>query len=681
MSIVVNKTRLPATEWKTEKASVVSVNDARMRAAKEVVVEINPVQDLHGYDSPWAGGAGKNLAPFEDVLPDGYTKTERGITVTVHNGVVHLEGVSESQTTWNILDFQTVWNISGISNYPISAGTYSNATGLTCRISSVNKGGTFTITETSYIRGFYIFVPGNKYQQQVNQDIVLAITAGSTIPTEWTPYENICPITGWTGCKTYDDPRYGGLVKWNQQLANPDDWTAHSVQTSFSCVDGVITATLVSGSPTVYSPAISPSSSSVSVTGIPGHKYYFACKFKPATKGYPYLMNNTAFTTAAVFGSQLTQAGEWGEYKNIVNAHTTGGDAWYIGQGGETSSIQIGDSFSIKDMVCIDLTEAFGAGNEPSTVEQVCSLFPKDSYPCDTSGNEKTVSEVNGEPHREVTVTFPVPLGKNLVDSSILKTTGGNYNKWNCPNILKNNTKYTYSVFGANTYGYRLMAGHTNQSVPQPNIGLNSGYTKAGNSSTFTTPSDIEDWEYLFFGGSASGANTSGVWFQVEEGETGTAYERYQGDELYGGKLDIVSGKLTIENANIFVREVTGRSENENGYFWYNTTVGLYLDAIEDTNSGLMTDRFINDSNVAVSDPEGVITFYANGIIRWKEKGSSTLSEYAEYLKNNPFQMVYKLKEPRTIWLSPNELEMFLRNNNIWSDTGETQVTYAAIRS
>ena len=197
MSIVVNKTRLSVTQWQTESGSVVSIANARRRDAKSAVVTLQPIQDLHGYANPWVGGAGKNLAPFEDVLPDGFTKTERGITVTVHNGIVHLEGVSESQTTWNILDYQTVWNISGnISNYPISAGTYSIATGLTCRINGTNKGGTFSITETSYIRGFYIFVSANKYQQQVNQDIVLAITAGSTIPTEWTPYENLCPISG-----------------------------------------------------------------------------------------------------------------------------------------------------------------------------------------------------------------------------------------------------------------------------------------------------------------------------------------------------------------------------------------------------------------------------------------------------------------------------------------------------
>lgn len=258
MSIVVNKTRLPVTQWQTESGSVVSVSDARKRYAKSLSVALEPIQDLHGYSNPWVGGAGKNLAPFEDVLPDGYTKTERGITVTVHNGVVHLEGVSESQTTWNILDFQSVWNISGISNYPISAGTYSIANGLTCRISPTNKGGTFSITETAYIRGFYIFVSGNKYQQQVNQDIVLAITAGSTIPTAWTPYENLCPISGTSSVTAYR----AGV----DQFDNPQSVTLSLGQTVYGgtvdLVSGVMAATHIeytyNGSESWYLPDSTP---------------------------------------------------------------------------------------------------------------------------------------------------------------------------------------------------------------------------------------------------------------------------------------------------------------------------------------------------------------------------------------------------------------------------------------
>ena len=52
MSIVVNKTRLPVTQWQTESGSVVSVNDARMRNAKSLSVALDPIQSGSGDPSP-----------------------------------------------------------------------------------------------------------------------------------------------------------------------------------------------------------------------------------------------------------------------------------------------------------------------------------------------------------------------------------------------------------------------------------------------------------------------------------------------------------------------------------------------------------------------------------------------------------------------------------------------------
>ena len=116
---------------------------------------------------------------------------------------------------------------------------------------------------------------------------------------------------------------------------------------------------------------------------------------------------------------------------------------------------------------------------------------------------------------------WPPGGGKNLVDTSaLLNATGSSrYNKYGWKNVLKNNTTYTYSVYGNNqTYGFRLMAGHTMTAVPQPNIGISSAYVKAGNKETFTTPADIEDWEYLFLGGSGNGAADEDYLFQIELG-------------------------------------------------------------------------------------------------------------------------------------------------------------------
>lgn len=52
MSIVVNKTRLPVTQWQTESGSVVSISDARKRYAKSLSVALEPIQSGSGDPSP-----------------------------------------------------------------------------------------------------------------------------------------------------------------------------------------------------------------------------------------------------------------------------------------------------------------------------------------------------------------------------------------------------------------------------------------------------------------------------------------------------------------------------------------------------------------------------------------------------------------------------------------------------
>ena len=45
---------------RTVKGAIVHVINALARPAISVKCEVNPIQDLHGYDSPWLAGGGKN---------------------------------------------------------------------------------------------------------------------------------------------------------------------------------------------------------------------------------------------------------------------------------------------------------------------------------------------------------------------------------------------------------------------------------------------------------------------------------------------------------------------------------------------------------------------------------------------------------------------------------------------
>ena len=100
-------------------------------------------------------------------------------------------------------------------------------------ITSANRSGTFTINEEAValrIRG----TSGNTYS---NLKISPMIVSGTTVPTEFSPYANICPITGWTGAN---------MIIAGKNMAQPYK-TDGSTSTSYGITftynsDGSITA-------------------------------------------------------------------------------------------------------------------------------------------------------------------------------------------------------------------------------------------------------------------------------------------------------------------------------------------------------------------------------------------------------------------------------------------------------
>ncbi len=133
----------------------------------------------------------------------------------------------------------------------------------------------------------------------------------------------------------------------------------------------------------------------------------------------------------------------------------------------------------------------------------------------------------------------PILKGKVLGQSNQVRTTGKNllggeryvsgYNIRGFKNILKPNTKYTYSSSGITDgkAAFKLLAFNAQQSKE---ISLTVGYIKNA-SETFTTPENIGEFEELYLGGNYSdaGKNCISSHFQIEEGAKATAYEPYTG--------------------------------------------------------------------------------------------------------------------------------------------------------
>lgn len=538
MSVTVNKTRLPGSVIKTASGAVASVSDARMRGAIGVEASFSPKQDLHGYANPWLAGGGKNICPpLTDGWVDGYIggggvinapspvrKEMSSDFIPVTAGATYtLNYICDSggDTQWNALamyseDKTFLRRSSGTANIP----SY--------------------YTPASDVR--YVRVTLRTFGNASNLQLELGSSA-----TSYAPYENLCPISGITSASAWADPQYAVLVDWNQLFPAAEDWYAQSAQSNVVVDDdGVITATIIYGDPSVYAPAIRTATYPAVIAN---HIYYFACKFKPATDGYPYVRNNSGVTVNA-FGVQTTPGGTWGNYERIVGA-TGDADLYYFGQGGNTSQIQIGDSISFKDLVCVDLTRVYGAGNEPLTVYEFRSRFPKDYYEYNP-GEMMTISAVNGDPH-SVTVQL--------------------------------------------------------------------------------------------------------------------------GEERYGGSYDFVRGKLTLTKKYAVLNDASlWRSRTGTVDFEYNYE---YKDR-----------KLYSDSFTGVICSFAPVVYGSGTYARWIgasqyyfgiKSTDITIAQIQNYAENGDLAICYELATPIVIDMTPAEFVLFYRQNYVWSDVGDTKLTYAAI--
>lgn len=180
--VVVNVT-LPENTYFLKSATagdIVTFNDGADAPLNDLECELTPVQDLHGYDRPWAGGAGKNLFPQANVSGT----LSVNVAVDLPAGAYTISAVATSSDTDNdrclVLPLD---NNGGIITY-----IYFDR--------NVRYNSTFTSSVP--VRTFR-FYASTGYDTSVSDTFKfenVQVEAGSTV-TPYAPYSNICPISGW----------------------------------------------------------------------------------------------------------------------------------------------------------------------------------------------------------------------------------------------------------------------------------------------------------------------------------------------------------------------------------------------------------------------------------------------------------------------------------------------------
>ena len=214
----------------TYTGTVVTFTGTATDKVASLSVSMSPSQDLHGYASPWPGGGGTNKINKED----GLVYSSRFMAFGVAN---YSDSIPDGSLTLPAGNY--TFSLSGDNSTNAESMSVFGADGTRIKIVYNNKILSFTNPSEQALKLALTISSGN-FSTWDNYDMQLE--AGST-PTAWTPYSNICPITGRTGLSVYVSP--------TQDVADATeyaaDWTSAAGTVyggTLDVVTGVLTSTM-----------------------------------------------------------------------------------------------------------------------------------------------------------------------------------------------------------------------------------------------------------------------------------------------------------------------------------------------------------------------------------------------------------------------------------------------------
>ena len=286
---------------------------------------------------------------------------------------------------------------------------------------------------------------------------------------------------------------------------------------------------------------------------------------------------------------------------------------------------------------------------------------------------------------------------KNLIDQA---------NETEYPRWINNSDQWAYSSGGGKSFAFPVFGGMTytvsiqntastyrvgyiktaiptanSQSVPVYDVVRKSG-DEALTPITLVLPSDAT---YIIIQLGASILRTSSL--QVEFGATGTPYVEYKGSVIpvnwsgaagtvYGGTLDVLTGKLTVTHKKITFDGTENWSQNSSVYC--RITYGNSTENIKGDSSCICnmfpnggSTYTPNDGEFSYRNANGYLylVFRMNGVT--DQSGTTAWkTQLATWSQNGtPLEVVVAYITPIEYTLTPNQIRQYFGINHMWTDT------------
>lgn len=153
-------------------------------------------------------------------------------------------------------------------------------------------------------------------------------------------------------------------------------------------------------------------------------------------------------------------------------------------------------------------------------------------------------------------------------------------------------------------------------------------------------------------------------------------------ETVYGGTRNWTTGVLTVDKAKFVADGVTNKavsvSRHANGLYY--AVLNLPKSSVRtlDNPNNPLSDKFIAKGGVAVGACYIAGSGYRSLVITPIDQTLTTAEAVNAWLADNPVTFIYDLAEPYTIQLTPQQLALLKGTNNVWSTTGDTNLTYIA---
>lgn len=146
-------------------------------------------------------------------------------------------------------------------------------------------------------------------------------------------------------------------------------------------------------------------------------------------------------------------------------------------------------------------------------------------------------------------------------------------------------------------------------------------------------------------------------------------------ETVYGGVMDWTTGVLTVNKAEYSLSSVSSWKQlSGKKVFYCSNPAGMLPASGWGDNDKPACSHYVYQPTGTMADG----SFKVSDKIYIHDARFETAADFAAWISAESISFVYPLAEPYTIQLTPQQMETLKGENNIWSNAGETEVTYVA---